>query len=162
MKKFIVSFSFMFMFAVYSLYQYFGPSTSVTLTSKQQPVTVTKKTTPTSSNKTPPPVPVPVPVIAKKNMYNDGTFTGVVADAYYGNIQVQAIIQNGKIIDVPFLQYPNDRSNSIRINNAAMPILKSEAISAQNANVDIVSGATASSQAFQQSLDSALAQAKNF
>ena len=92
-------------------------------------------------------------------MYTDGTFTGDVADAYYGNIQVQTTIQNGKIVDVQFLQYPNDRSRSVSISNRAMPILKSEAISAQSANVDIVSGATESSRAFIQSLGSALAQA---
>jgi len=60
---------------------------------------------------------------------------------------------------VQFLQYPSDRNTSIRINSRAMPILKQEAISAQNANVNIVSGATDSSQAFQQSLASALSQA---
>lgn len=94
-------------------------------------------------------------------MYADGTYTGSVADAYYGNLQVQATIQNGKIVNVQFLQYPNNRNHSIQVNNMAMPILKSEAISSQSANVDIVSGATASSQAFMQSLDSILAQAKN-
>ena len=94
-------------------------------------------------------------------MYADGTYTGNVADAYYGNMQVQITIQNGKISDVQFLQYPNDRSTSIRKNQMAMPVLKSEAISSQNANVDIVSGATATSQAFIQSLSSALSQAKN-
>jgi len=39
--------------------------------------------------------------------------------------------------------------------------LKSEAISAQNAQVDIVSGATDTSQAFINSLSSALTQAAN-
>ena len=47
------------------------------------------------------------------------------------------------------------------INGQAMPMLTSEAVQVQSANVDIVSGATFTSQAFQQSLGSALAQAKN-
>jgi uncharacterized protein with FMN-binding domain len=85
-----------------------------------------------------------------------GTYVGDVANAFYGNIQVQAVIQSGKIIDIQFLQYPSDRSRSVRINQAAMATLKSEAIQAQSANVDIVSGATDSSQAFIQSLQSAL------
>jgi uncharacterized protein with FMN-binding domain len=42
----------------------------------------------------------------------------------------------------------------------ALPILKQEAIAAQSANVSIVSGATQDSQAFQQSLGAALAEAK--
>jgi uncharacterized protein with FMN-binding domain len=93
-------------------------------------------------------------------IYKDGSYTGSVADAFYGNIQVKAVIQNGKISDVQFLQYPNDRERSIMINTQAMPYLKDEAIQAQSAQVDIVSGATDSSQAFIQSLSSALAKAQ--
>lgn len=94
-------------------------------------------------------------------LYKDGTYIGNVADAYYGNVQVKIDITGGKIADVIFLQYPNDRQTSVEINNQAMPYLKSEAIQAQNASVDGVSGATETSQAFIESLASALAQAKN-
>ena len=82
-----------------------------------------------------------------------------MADAYYGNVQVQAVISGGKITAVNFLQYPNDRSNSIRINTQAMPYLQQEAIQAQSAQVDGVSGASATSAAFVQSLTVALNQA---
>lgn len=92
--------------------------------------------------------------------YKDGTYTGDPADAFYGNIQVQATISGGKLTDVKFLQYPNDRQNSIYINSQAMPYLMQEAIQAQSSRVDIISGATDSSQAFMQSLSSALAQAQ--
>lgn len=92
--------------------------------------------------------------------YKDGTYTGNVADAFYGNIQVSVNIQNGKIANVQFLQYPSDRSRSILINQQAMPYLQQEAIQAQSANVDIVSGATDTSQAFIASLSSALSQAQ--
>ena len=109
----------------------------------------------------PTPLPTPTPVIKPKGQYVDGTYTGVSADAYYGNIQVQAVISGGKITDVIFLDHPQDRSRSISINNYAMPRLTQEAIAAQSANVNIVSGATDSSQAFQQSLASALTQAKS-
>jgi uncharacterized protein with FMN-binding domain len=88
--------------------------------------------------------------------YKDGTYTGSVADAYYGNIQVQATISGGKITAVKFLQYPNDQQNSIYINQQAMPFLQQEAIKAQSAHVDGVSGATDTSQAFVQSLSAAL------
>jgi len=91
--------------------------------------------------------------------YKDGQYTGDAADAYYGYIQVKVTISSGKITDVVFLQYPNDRQNSIYINSQAMPILKQEAIQAQSAKVDIVSGATDTSSAFIQSLTSALNQA---
>lgn len=103
---------------------------------------------------------VPTP-LSSKNKFRDGSYTGSVADAFYGNIQVKAIIQNGQVSDVQFLQYPNDRRTSIEINTQAMPILRDEAIAAQSAHVDIVSGATDTSQAFIQSLGSALRQAFN-
>jgi uncharacterized protein with FMN-binding domain len=92
--------------------------------------------------------------------YKDGTYTGSVADATWGNVQVQAVIQNGKITSVQFLQYPNDRSRSIAINSYADPQLSNEAIQAQSANVDVVTGATDTSDAFIQSLTDALSKAK--
>ncbi|GER86104.1 hypothetical protein KDW_02660 [Dictyobacter vulcani] len=58
------------------------------------------------------------------------------------------------------MQFPNDRNRSIMINNNADPQLTQEAIQAQNANVDVVTGATDSSEAFIQSLSDALTQAK--
>lgn len=99
------------------------------------------------------------PTVAAGSAYKDGTYTGDVADAFYGNIQVKAIISGGKITDVQFLQHPQDNPNSISINEQAMPFLKQEAIRAQRGRVDIVSGATDTSSAFIQSLSSALNQA---
>lgn len=92
--------------------------------------------------------------------YKDGTYTGSVTDAYYGNVQVSAIVSGGKISSVSFLQYPDTHSESVMINRQAMPYLQQEAIQAQNAQVQIVSGATFTSQAFIQSLSAALSQAK--
>jgi uncharacterized protein with FMN-binding domain len=57
------------------------------------------------------------------------------------------------------LQYPSDRRTSIAINRRALPVLRSEAIAAQSANVDIVSGATLTSEAFIESLGAALREA---
>jgi uncharacterized protein with FMN-binding domain len=93
-------------------------------------------------------------------LYKDGQYDGITADAYYGIVQVRAIIQGGKLTDVQFLSYPNDRSYSREVNGGATPILKSEAIKAQSAQVNIVSGATNTSRAFIESLSSALNTAK--
>jgi uncharacterized protein with FMN-binding domain len=93
--------------------------------------------------------------------YKEGTYTGSTVDAFYGNVQVQIVIKSGRIADVQFLQYPNDRSRSIEISNAVMSMLRKEAIQAQSAQVDIVSGASDTSQAFIQSLDSALIKANS-
>jgi uncharacterized protein with FMN-binding domain len=92
--------------------------------------------------------------------YKDGTYTGSVENAYYGNIQVAAVVSGGKLTDVTFLQSPNDNPNSLSVNSQATPVLKQEAISAQSAQVDSVTGATDTSQAFVQSLGSALSQAE--
>lgn len=102
----------------------------------------------------------PSPTVVVSSGYKDGTYTGSVADAFYGNVQVKVVIQAGKITDVQFLDYPHDRGTSIEINTQAMPYLKQEAIQAQSAQVDIVSGATQTSQAFRESLSYALSQAK--
>lgn len=91
--------------------------------------------------------------------YKDGRYTGSTVDAYYGYVQVQATISGGKLSNVKFLQYPNEHTTSVAINQQAMPYLKQEALHSQNANVNIISGATATSQAFTQSLSTALSKA---
>jgi uncharacterized protein with FMN-binding domain len=92
--------------------------------------------------------------------YKDGTYNGSVADAQWGYVQVQVTIKNGKITTVTFLQYPSDRERSVMINQYADPQLVSEAIQAQSAQVDVITGATDSSVAFMQSLSDALSQAQ--
>ncbi|QND60597.1 FMN-binding protein [Mesorhizobium huakuii] len=93
--------------------------------------------------------------------FADGTYIGPVTDAYYGLIQIQASIQGGRLTALKVLKYPNDRRTSININRQALPMLRDEAISAQSANVDIVSGATLTSKAFIQSLGGALKKASS-
>ena len=73
---------------------------------------------------------------------------------------MRATIANGKLADIMMLDYPQDRDTSIQINDSALPQLKQEAIQAQTAQVDGISGATDTSQAFVESLGDALAQAK--
>ena len=99
-------------------------------------------------------------IITTKGKYKDGNYLGTIEDVYYGNVQIKAVIVNGNLEDITFLQYPNDRDNSIKINTRAMPILKSEAIKIQDSNVDTVTGATQTSKGFRNSLLHALAQAQ--
>jgi uncharacterized protein with FMN-binding domain len=87
-----------------------------------------------------------------------GTFTGAVVQEPYGQVQVQVTIASGKIVNVTTLQLPtNGRSGFI--SQSVAPILQGEAISAQSATIDTVSGATYTSMAYAQSLQSALDQA---
>ncbi len=170
MKKVLLSSFVILTFVLYSVHKQLDGT---------QPINIVApaNTTPTSQNNQPSqqsnqqssifssPSPTPTTNMngaMKQNMmgYKDGQYTGNAADAYYGNIQVKVIISGGKITDVVFLDYPHDRGTSIEINSQAMPYLKQEAIQVQNANVDIISGATDSSLAFRQSLQTALNQAK--
>ena len=160
MKKLLLSLGVIIIFAAYALHQKTeSDNVNVVAPSLATPTpSQNALTTPASAGGSTPP-PSTAPTVARGH-YKDGTYTGSAADAFYGNIQVQAVIRGGKIADVIFLQYPNDRGTSIEINTQAMPYLKQEAIAAQSAQVDIVSGATDSSNAFIQSLGSALSQAK--
>lgn len=157
MKKIFLSLSVVLTFTFYSLQQKSATSNETNSVVPSN-ITVTPEvgSIPVTDNQTVTPVLQPV-----SGKYKDGVYTGNVADAYYGNVQVKVAILKGKITDVQFLDYPHDRRTSVNINSQAMPDLKSEAIQAQNANVDIVSGATATSQAFRESLQSALAQAQS-
>lgn len=98
---------------------------------------------------------------APQTRFKDGAYTGPAVDAYYGLVQVKATITNGALADVAFLQYPNDRQTSREISAQAIPMLIQEAIQAQSASVDIISGATQTSEGFVQSLGAALAQARS-
>ncbi len=121
--------------------------------------TATKQTPPTATEQ-PTPTDQPTATALVKGMYKDGTYTGAETDAYYGWVQVEAVIQNGQIANVQFLEYPQDRRTSVRINSRAVPALQSEALQVQSANVDMISGATLTSRAFIQSLQAALDAAK--
>src|ERR1700689_3689674 len=70
--------------------------------------------------------------------YADGEYTGDTTTIEWGPIQVKVVIQNGQISDVQFLQVPFARTRSVKITNMAKPLLKSEAIQAQAAQVNIV------------------------
>jgi uncharacterized protein with FMN-binding domain len=93
-------------------------------------------------------------------LYADGTYTGSEADAMYGIVQVQVVVDGGQITDIQFLSTPSGRRESEEINGFAAPILAQEAIAAQSAKVQAVSGATLTSHAFVESLQSALEQAQ--
>lgn len=93
--------------------------------------------------------------------YQDGSYTGSTVDASgYGPVQVQAVISGGKLTDVKFLQMPSDQQHSQEVTAQAEPLLQQEAIQAQSANIDTVTGATQDTAAFTQSLQDALSQAR--
>jgi uncharacterized protein with FMN-binding domain len=138
-------------------------STPVAVTQPGTPTTTnptgSPTTTPPSGNPPSGPTPTSTPT-STAGKYKNGAYTGSVADAFYGNLQVAVTIQGGAITDVTFPQAPSG-GHSGEVSAMAEPILRSEAIAAQSANVNVVSGATQDSQAFNESLAAALALAKN-
>jgi uncharacterized protein with FMN-binding domain len=65
-----------------------------------------------------------------------------------------------RITSISVPMYPNHTDRSIFINQNALPTLRAEALRAQSASIDLVSGATDTSDAFAQSLQSAILKAK--
>jgi uncharacterized protein with FMN-binding domain len=90
----------------------------------------------------------------------NGTFTGQAADTPYGPVQVSITISGGSITAVNVPQYPNSGGRDREINSYALPQLVQETGSAQSAQIDMVSGATYTSQGYIQSLQSAIDQAR--
>jgi uncharacterized protein with FMN-binding domain len=98
------------------------------------------------------PTPTPTPTPAS----HDGTFTGPVEPNFYGDVQVRVTIKGGRISDVQAVQLPSDRSRSAYISQVAGPMLRSEVIQAQSAQINIISGATYTSESYAQSVAAAL------
>jgi uncharacterized protein with FMN-binding domain len=84
------------------------------------------------------------------------TITGDVAQTQWGPVQVQLTVQSGKITAVSVPQYPNGNHRDAEINEYALPILINETVQAQSAQIDMVSGATVTSDGYIRSLQSAL------
>lgn len=87
------------------------------------------------------------------------TFTGDTSQTQWGPVQVEITVAGGKITDVQVPQYPNGNHRDQEINDYALPVLVDETLSAQSADIDMVSGATVTSQGYLTSLQSALDQA---
>lgn len=87
------------------------------------------------------------------------TYTGSVAQTRWGPVQVKITVQGGKITNVTVLQQPDGNQRDAEINSQALPILIDETVKAQSANIDMVSGATVTSDGYVRSLQAALDEA---
>jgi uncharacterized protein with FMN-binding domain len=96
---------------------------------------------------------------ADSSGYRDGTYTGSSENAYYGRVQVRVTVANHRVAGIKVLNYPSDRRTSRYINSQALPLLQQEVIAANSSDVDTVSGATLTSEAYIRSLGTALRQA---
>jgi uncharacterized protein with FMN-binding domain len=151
MKKIVITAVVIIAFVAYTLY------TRSTTSVAPAPVNDTRKETGAAAPTTKTTTTNPSQASGK---YKNGEYTGPVTDAIYGPMQVKILVQDGKLSDVEFLQYPNDKPETLKISNDVMPVLKEEAIKAQTAEVDNITGATQTVDGFKQSLAAALAQAE--
>lgn len=86
------------------------------------------------------------------------TYTGPVVENPYGPVQVSVTEQRGKIVDVKALQMPTEHQLSQEISEQVAPMLRTEALQAQSAEINVISGATYTSESFASSLQAALQQ----
>jgi uncharacterized protein with FMN-binding domain len=84
------------------------------------------------------------------------SYSGDVAQTRWGPVEVKITVTAGKITKVDVLQYPSGNPKDQEINDYALPILVQDTLSAQSAKIDMISGATVTSDGYVQSLQSAL------
>lgn len=91
----------------------------------------------------------------------DGSYIGEAVMTRYGPVQVQVTISEGMIASVTTIDYPNSDRHDQQINSRAVPRLESATLEAQSSDIDMVSGATYTSEGYVGSLQSALDQARS-
>lgn len=84
------------------------------------------------------------------------TYKGAVVQTRFGAVQVQITVSAGKVTEVTALQLTDDDRKSVQISNRAAPLLRSEVLAAQSADVQTIGGATVTSDAYLTSLQAAL------
>jgi major membrane immunogen (membrane-anchored lipoprotein) len=82
--------------------------------------------------------------------------TGRVAQTQWGPVQVRLTVTAGKITAAEAVQYPNGNGRDQQINSYALPVLGREVLAAQSGDIDLVSGATVTSDGYVTSLQSAI------
>ncbi|WP_022908830.1 FMN-binding protein [Aestuariimicrobium kwangyangense] len=90
----------------------------------------------------------------------DGTYTGQTINHQYGSVTVTVTVSGGRISGLSEQVSSDGDHHSIRIDEQAVPMLRSEVLAANSAAVNTISGGTYTSEAYLQSLQSALDQAK--
>ncbi|RYV50829.1 FMN-binding protein [Pengzhenrongella frigida] len=87
------------------------------------------------------------------------TYDGAAASTRFGNVQVRITVTDGVLTAAEAIDYPDSDGHDQQINSYAIPILNAEAVDAGTASIDMVSGATYTSNGYVQSLQDALDQA---
>jgi uncharacterized protein with FMN-binding domain len=135
-----------------------GPTPAAT----DEPVSTSPAAAPTSApapRATPTPAPTPKPKPEPTPTDATQVVDGKVINTRFGPVQVEVTISGSRILDVQALQMPYDRQYSAEISDYVAPYLRKMALRAQSANIDLISGATYTSDGYARSLQSALKKA---
>jgi uncharacterized protein with FMN-binding domain len=116
-----------------------------------EPAATDQRATPAGG--TPPPSTAPPTTAAPTSRR---AFVGSAVYTQFGDVQVRAVLQGHRLVDVQALQLPFDHQRSKYISDRAGPWLRDEALQAQSARIQTISGATYTSIAYKSSLQSAL------
>jgi uncharacterized protein with FMN-binding domain len=127
-------------------------STSVS-TGSSRPVVVPPEATTTTTQPTQSTTP------STSGSAESGHFTSSNTPYTFGDIQVEVTLSDGKISSISIARDSAPDPRSEAINSQALPILTREALAAQGVRIDVVSGATYTSNAFARALQSALGKA---
>jgi uncharacterized protein with FMN-binding domain len=99
------------------------------------------------------------PGTSRRTVKRSGSTTvanGPIVQTKRGRVQVQAQISGGRITEITPMTVPTSNNRSREINKHAVPQLRTEALAAQSAQIDAVSGATVTSEGYTKSLQAAL------
>jgi uncharacterized protein with FMN-binding domain len=103
--------------------------------------------------------PTPSASSGKKKAAKSKTYTGSEVETQYGPVQVEITVAKGKITKAEAVKFPTGTPKHEEVNSEALPILAEEAVDAQDADIDAVSGATSTSEGYVESLQAALDEA---
>ena len=126
------------------------PRDTTTTPTTAPPAVTTPRTRTSTAAPAPTTLPAPTTVPAPR------TFVGDDFPNQYGDVQVQIVVQGHQLVDVQPLQMPSSHQRSQEISQEAAPLLRQEALQAQSAQIDVLSGATFTSESYAESLQSAL------
>jgi uncharacterized protein with FMN-binding domain len=132
------------------------PSASAATSGSAGTSSASSSSAPASSSSSTVPGEFPQGSLAGKLAAGETAVNGKVATTVYGPVQIQLIMQNRKIVKVAVLQQPQNTIRDIQIGEFAFPKLISETLTAQDAKVDAVSGASYTSAGYIKSLQSAV------
>jgi uncharacterized protein with FMN-binding domain len=131
------------------------PDSSASTTTPTTAPTTSATTTPGSGASTP----TTVPSTTTTSPPSTRSGTGQDIPYQYGDLQLKVVEKGSKITEIDIVSDNATDPRSAQINAQAIPMLEQQAFSVQSANIDGVSGATFTSAAFAQALQSALDQA---